>query len=230
MLGKYDEAVAFFNEVIRLNPESVGGICDDKGRALARLGMGDEAIACLDQAFAMRPDTEVLNGTSEVYPAPKMDTEPVGGYNQDLMIRPDTADDLNSKGVALAGHERYEEALVYFEKDLNTNPDNAVVWNNKGVALACLERYEEAVSCYDRSLQIDPHNVTVLVNKGRALAKLKRHNEAVACFDAVLSINPDTAGSLIDEAAGIQARNRAEDVARVRSGAHRRNGGCLPER
>ena len=194
-LGNNDEAVAFFNELI-VNPESVG-VLYDKGRALARLGMGDEAIACLDQAFAMRPYTEVLNGTSEVYPAPKMDTEPVVGYNQDLMIRPDNADDLNSKGVALAGHERYEEALVYFEKDLITNPDNAVVWNNKGVALACLERYEEAVSGYDR-LEIDPLYVTVLVNKGRALAKLKRHNEAVACFDAILSINPDTAGSLSD--------------------------------
>ena len=110
-----------------------------------------------------------------------------------LAINSSDATAWNIRGIALAGLERYDEAVNSFDKALAVDPNNASTWFSRGAALANLERLQEAVDSCDKALAIDPENATAWVNRGFALDKLERCQEAVDSFDRALAIDPNNA-------------------------------------
>ena len=65
-------------------------------------------------------------------------------FDKALITAPDHPFILNSKGVALYGLERYQEAIEYYDKALASQPNDVKVLYNKGLALGDLGRYQES--------------------------------------------------------------------------------------
>jgi tetratricopeptide (TPR) repeat protein len=102
----------------------------------------------------------------------------------------------SSRGFALQGLKRQNEAVASYDRALVLKPDNAQVLVNRGLALEELKRWFEALESYDRALALAPNYVAALLNRANALHALGRFAEALECYDRALVLRPDEAAAL----------------------------------
>ena len=59
----------------------------------------------------------------------------MASYERALAIKPDHAEALNGRGLALQGQKRFEDALASYDKSLTIKPDFAWALYNRGNTL-----------------------------------------------------------------------------------------------
>jgi tetratricopeptide (TPR) repeat protein len=77
-------------------------------------------------------------------------------YDRALTIKPDYAEALNHRGIALFDLKRSEQALYNYDRALTIKPDYAEAFNNRGNTLRAQKRHEQALESYDRAIRIKP--------------------------------------------------------------------------
>jgi Flp pilus assembly protein TadD len=138
MQGRLAEAVAGYQEAIRLVPEFPEA-CNNLGVALYTMDRGDEAIAALRRALALRPDySEAHNNLGNALDGRGALVEAETNYRRAAELSPDYAEALHNLGNVLRSQGRTEEALEYYDRALRLRPDRAEI--HLGRALAWLER------------------------------------------------------------------------------------------
>ncbi len=108
-----------------------------------------------------------------------------------LALRPEDPVFLSSRGVALHGVGRLQDALASFDNAIARKSDYAEAFNNRGAVWRQLGRSETALEDFDSALTIDRNYVNALNNRGNILVALKRFEEALASLDSALSLAPD---------------------------------------
>ena len=97
------------------------------------------------------------------------------GYSNERLVlakKPNNADILNNKGLALNDLRNSSAAITYFDKALAINPNDTNILNNKGLALNDLGNSSEAITYFDKALSIKPDNIIALNNKNKTLVTL----------------------------------------------------------
>jgi Tetratricopeptide repeat len=92
-------------------------------------------------------------------------------------VRPDYAEALTNRGVALEQLARFDEAVEEYDRALAVRPAYAEALYNRGAALVQVARLEEAVEAYDRALAIRPDYVPCQFNKALLLLLIGRFAE-----------------------------------------------------
>lgn len=108
-----------------------------------------------------------------------------------IAIEPRISNTHATRGNALHGLKRYEEATQAYQTALVLDPDAHDVLTNLANALKRLGRFEQALQCYDRALEISPTSIDTHYNRGVALLEKGRHADALRSFDAVLERSKD---------------------------------------
>ncbi|MCJ7443110.1 MAG: tetratricopeptide repeat protein [Methanotrichaceae archaeon] len=100
-----------------------------------------------------------------------------------------------TKGAALAGLERYDEAIVCYNEALKYNIDQIAetVLSKKGLALFYLNRYSESIDCFDKAIALEPNNPHNWIYKANATEKLGKSDEAFACYNNATLADPQNA-------------------------------------
>ena len=129
-----------------------------------------------------------------------------------LQLRPDHAEALSNRGVALAELGRHEEALVSYDRALQLKPGYAEAHNNRGMALWSLNRHEGALASYDHAIKLVPDYAEAHNNRGMALWSLHRHEEALASYDRALELRPSYADAHNNRAAALRDLKRPEEA------------------
>ena len=189
-LGRPDEAVACFDQALKINPRDVEA-WNNKGVAFHALGRSDEAVAYFDEALKIKPrDVKALINKGVALGALGMLDEAVAYYDEALKIKPRDVKAWNNKGYALGALGRSDEAVAYFDEALKINPRDAEAWYNKGYALGALGRPEEAIACLDEVLKINPRDAKAWHSKGIALRNLGHSKEAILAFQKFIEFAP----------------------------------------
>lgn len=105
-------------------------------------------------------------------------------------------EDINYlKGLAYAGLDRHEEALVKFDKYINeitsVNGEDWVdvyAFVNKGLSLAALTQFENAISAYDKAILNYPKCTEAYFHKAMANQKLGNLSEAKKLANLALDL------------------------------------------
>jgi tetratricopeptide (TPR) repeat protein len=117
-------------------------------------------------------------------------------------------------------HDRFADAIRWYEAALALEPKNVDVSTDLGIAHYYMNRPDAALAQFERSLAIDPAHTKTLLNIGIVRASGKRDLEgAVKAWERVIEIAPSSS----EAAAARQA------LAAVRS-AHPATGGGAPQR
>ena len=95
-----------------------------------------------------------------------------------------------SRGCALSGKGKYDEAIAEYTKAIELDPNFAYAYNNRGVAYKNIGQYDLAIADYNRAIELDPNDADYWNNKGVALNKLGRPDEAMECYNKALQIDP----------------------------------------
>jgi tetratricopeptide (TPR) repeat protein len=136
----------------------------------------------------------------------------LASYDRALKVRPDFAEALFNRGLALHALERFEEALASYDRSLTLLPDYSKALFNRGDTLHELKRFEEALRSYDRALTLRPDYAEALCNRGLTLHELKRFEEAVASYDRALTLWPNFAEALSNRGATLHELKRFEEA------------------
>ena len=91
---------------------------------------------------------------------------------------------------ALAGQEKYQDAIQSFGKAIELNPNSAELHFNLGVVLSSAGRLDEAVGSYRQTVALMPKLAVAHFNLGTALQALGRFEEAATSYRKAAKIEP----------------------------------------
>ena len=168
--GKISEAMAHYNEEIRIKPDYAQAH-NNLGVALYSQGQLKEAIAQYNEALMLEPNLPeahyslgvILHNQGKI-------KEAIAHYNEALKIKPIHAQAHNNLGAALYSQGQVKEAIAQYNEALKIKPDNAQAHNNLGVALYSQGQVKEAIAHYNEALKIKPDYTDARNNLAIALA------------------------------------------------------------
>jgi tetratricopeptide (TPR) repeat protein len=175
--------------------------------SLIALGRVDEAVALLDQALVLDPESDrIRRARGDAYLRLRRYTEAAAEYRAALRSTA-SSEVYNNLGLALQHAGRLDEAIVSFRTALSLAPESGQVWLNTARAFVSGERVDDALIAYRGALQFADRPTAAGIHHevGRLLARAGRREEAIMHLEQALAIDPQLA----------EARN---DLARMRAG------------
>ena len=191
--GRLTEAVAAFDEALRIAPRDAG-LHVHHGLALKELGRFEDAAAAFGRAAELQPGlvAATANRGSALLVLRRFE-EALACFEQVLRGDARSVEALNNRGSALFELRRFEEALTSHEAALALRPGHASALNNRGNALRELDRLDEALASFDAALRLQPAFPAAQANRAGVLLALGRVDDALRGFDAALALRPDYA-------------------------------------
>ena len=149
---RYDEAIAFYDEAIKIIP---GNVLLHSNKALVQIQADkmDEAVASINKAIELQPDNERVLQIKKVVDA---SIEKLALEKQNLLIR--QANDLISEGNKLLESDASAALIKFEEANALTDEKQSMVWRQIGRAHAKLNQDTEAVAAFQKAIDLAPDN------------------------------------------------------------------------
>jgi tetratricopeptide (TPR) repeat protein len=153
-LKRYEEALAAFEQAIRLDPNDASTY-HGKGIALGGLKRYEEALAAFEQAIRLDPNNPTYHANKGIalFKLERYE-EALIAYEEAIRLDPNNPDYHANKGDALLSLDPYEEALTAYEQAIRLDPNYARAYNGKSSALFNLNRHEEAEQAFKKVHQL----------------------------------------------------------------------------
>ncbi|HEY5409391.1 MAG TPA: tetratricopeptide repeat protein, partial [Caulobacteraceae bacterium] len=121
-LGRWPEALAGYEAVLRLAPEHLPSL-NNRGIVLARMDRHADALACYEAALAVAPDDPfALNNRGETLQKLMRPQEALASYDAALARAPDFAEAHGNRGHLLAQLGRTDEAVEALQRAIELQP------------------------------------------------------------------------------------------------------------
>jgi protein O-GlcNAc transferase len=123
--GKTSEAVGYYHEAIRIQPDYAMAYYN-LAKALAEQGDAARAVELYRTAVELDPNhVDAHNNLANLLSARGEVEEAISHYERALSLRPDNAATHNNLAWVLEGEGRWNEALLHFQEALRLRPDLA---------------------------------------------------------------------------------------------------------
>jgi tetratricopeptide (TPR) repeat protein len=193
-VGRREDAVEAYEEVLRLRPE-LFEVWVNKAMVLNELGRHEEALASSERALEINPRSEQawltkgvsLSGLERAH-------EALEAYDKVIEINPEVPSAWHNRAKQLDALGNHREATQALDVALHLRPDYGLAHQTKGRELAKAGRHLEAIESYERALTYGsgyPHEDWH--GKGMSLNTLGRHQEALEAIEVALSLEPEYA-------------------------------------
>src|SRR5579885_1181721 len=230
-LGKLQDALAVYEQAIRLDPDYFAAH-HNKGLALLQLRRYEEALAAYEQAIRVyeahaskgkgltQHDDFSLTNTYDqkgiVLRRLGRREEALAAYEQAIHLDPMNGSAHNNKGNVLLDLGRREEALNAYEQAIRLDPVDASAHNNKGDVLLQLGQREEALASLEQAIRLDPKFARPYCHKGKALLQLGRYKEAQVTYEQALCFDPKLVSAIgeayIDQGVALRRLGRLDEA------------------
>ena len=189
--GRLNEAIAHFEEAIRLQP----GYADahyNLGVALDKVpGRAKDAIEQYEATLRLRPDeADAHNNLGNTLASVGREPEAIAQFQEALRLDPKHVEAHYNMGNALAALGRPQDAIAQFQEALRLRPGHIEAHFNLGNALNSVGRTPEAIVQYVEALLLRPDYPEAHYNLGNALNSAGRTREAIAQYEEVLRLQP----------------------------------------
>jgi tetratricopeptide (TPR) repeat protein len=209
-LGRFDEAVKYYNWVIEhLDPEYKKA-WHNKAVVLMMQGEFQKAVKCLDHALEIDPQYEIAHQVREKC-VTQMQAEKLGGASIRLPQHPQAlqfetmAARLGSSGNWTAAARLYEQALSY-------DPGNPSLLVSLGHALFECGRQGEAEASFREAVAQDQAFGLAWLNLARCLLQRQDFQGGLEAADRATQYSPDHAMAWANRAAALFALKRYEEA------------------
>jgi len=187
--GKYDKALEYFNEALKIDPEDIDSLTG-KGMVLLKQQNIKGSIDCFNRVLKINEkDVRALYYKGLALYYDEKYEEAIKYYEEVLKINPKYADAWNGKGFLLFNNGNYEEALKCYNKALEIEPQKSITLMNIGNTMYGMKNYEEAIKCYKKVLEIEPGNKQAWFNQGNVLYIMGKYIESIKCYNRALKID-----------------------------------------
>lgn len=191
------------------------------GETYARLGRGQQARACVDEALSYDPD---LPGARAFLARWWLDRgEPARARRHaERFSRLAPEDPVSSHLLARTymGLQMWDEAIAACRRTIARDPQFVHAYNNLGFAALQLGRNELALQYLEAATELDGVQPFMLNNLGLAYERLARHTDALQAYADAVTMDPSytTAVANRDRMRVVVDREVADEVARILAG------------
>ena len=156
-LQKYDDAIAAYDESIKIAPDNIW-LWNNRGEAYTGMMDYDKAIADFKRAIQLDPNRSFVpwNNLGKAYYQQKEYSEAIAAYNNALTIRPDYLPALIGLGNVQKASRLYDDAANSYNKALEINPDYHEAWYGKGSVAEYLGQNRAARGYYQKAVELKP--------------------------------------------------------------------------
>ncbi len=194
--GRYDEAKAYLNRALELDP-GYGNALNDLGTLAVNEGRYDDAETLLKKALNLnQKDVEALYNLGVVAKSKRRYDEAEAYLKRALDLEPGYVRALNNLGVVAMDQGHNDEAAVWLKKALSLKPDHVNALSNLGKLAMDRGSDDEAMTYLKRALNLDPKCVPAMHNLGLCLMNKEQYEEAQRHFRKALEIDPHYAKSM----------------------------------
>lgn len=136
--------------------------------------------------------------------AAPMDPTTLNGLKAQLNANPNGAAENIELANYLFDHQRFDEALTYYQKALTIQPNNADVLVDAGVCYFNHQNFQEAKDYFNKALQVNPNHPNALYNLGVASAQTGDMQDMLNAWKKLIEVAPEsgpaqTAKQMIDQ-------------------------------
>jgi Flp pilus assembly protein TadD len=152
-LGQLDEALAAYQETLKLNPNK-GGAYTNIGVVYYQKGDLEEAIKQLKKALEVDPqdaETTYMLGAAYVQKQDLIEAEKA--FNRALELNPDLAPAHTGLGNVYLLSKKFDQAVTVLQKATQLQPDSPEAWLALGQAYAALNKKAEASGALNQCVQ-----------------------------------------------------------------------------
>jgi tetratricopeptide (TPR) repeat protein len=168
-----------------------------EGRAAARAGRFQEALAAYEAAIALDPNLGYAHfGRGEALRVLNRLEEALLAFERAIQLSPQDAAPYRHKGYVLNALKRSSEAFSALEYAIRLDPAQAGAYVGIGEALQGIQRPADALAAYDRALALDPRLGDAVIGKGAVLSTLGQYPQALEVYELALSLDPGNAPAI----------------------------------
>ncbi len=204
-LGRFKEALANFDQAVKLAAKPRAMLWRDRGGTLRSLGRYGEALSSFSKALAQQPqDALSMSAKGPLLAVLRRQKRAAMQLcDRALQLDPHLPEAWNSKGVVHSVAGQYAEAQQCYERAIALDSRLDRAWSNRGIALLRQDRVLEAIANFEQALAIAPHRqeawkASAWAHHGRALMKLGRYERAIASCDEALRLQPGYAPAALN--------------------------------
>jgi len=202
---KFDEALKYCEEVIKLAPKATEGY---KLRAQLRWIKEDTkgALADLGEALSINGnDISALLMRSRLYASEKKDAEAKADLDKALRLRPDLPQAIELRSILAAQKKNFADAIADIQTLLQSDPTNGEYRLQLATLYAGDKRPRKAIELITTVIDgiSDEKNAEqkelkgdALRQRGDALLSVGKHAEAVKDYEEALKLEPEDTGVL----------------------------------
>lgn len=192
-MRKFDEAIKYYGEVLKLYPLYEAYI--NKGMSYLMLDQNYKALHCFDKAIELNPlrDEGWINKGYLLYRLHHLSGAEMC-YLEAIKINPRNAYAWLNCGVLLYHLNRQSKALEYNDTVTLLEPNNYKGWFNKGHLYWLFGDKKNAKQCFCKAMELSMDNVSfwshsVFVN---LFLRLESYNEALICARNIVDRAPSS--------------------------------------
>lgn len=187
---RYEQALADFEESIKLNPD-FAPVYNNRGNVLMAMGRVEDAIADFSQAIALAPAYgAAFNNRGNAYVALGQLEKAEADLRRAIALLPSSAAPLNGRGKIAAANQRPFASLRFLNRAILLNRNYPAAYRNRAAALIEVRHYDEALKDLEQAVATADGDVQLLVLRGRVNSYDGKHQAAVQDFSAALQLDP----------------------------------------
>jgi superkiller protein 3 len=191
--GKFEEAIARYREVLKLQPEDAG-IYHLLGQSQAQKGNLEEAIASYQQAIKLNHEHPfwIYKNLGDAQAEKNNLEQAVSAYQKAIELEDNIPHVYDSLAQIEARQGNFENAIVNYRRAIELGLDRSFwTYKNLGEALNKLNRWDEAIAAYKQAMMIDPDRAAfVYCSLGKTYALKGETITAISSYQKALSLSP----------------------------------------
>ncbi len=193
----YDDAIEYYQEAIRLNPdpEWTAIVCHALGAIYAEIKENYEAAeATFNAGVVLDPNNvDIQLSLGDMYMAQGDLDKAIKTYCDAITVEPDNFLSYAKAGLALWEKDYLEESIVAFHKSIEINPNFEIAQNNLGVVyLDGIGDPKCSVEYFKNAIDINPNYTLAYYNLGRAYQVLGDKALSAEYYQMTLDLNKIT--------------------------------------
>ncbi len=201
--GDFDEAIAVFQDVVRLRPKGAISPLISLGVLLEQVGRKDEgaraleaAVAASREAIRLRPDDFYAHGDLglALRAQGKLD-DAIAAHRVATRLNPGSSWAHFHVGDALRSQGNEDDAIAAYRASIRLKPDDYWSHVHLGDALRAQGKLDDAIATYRVAIGLEPENYLAHFNLAFTLYRLGKLDEAIAAYGVVIRLGPDQAGA-----------------------------------
>ncbi len=187
--GELDNALADFNECIRLNPAWAENYIA-RGMVWHYKKEYDKAIADYTEATRLDPKyVHAYYNRGAAWSNKKDYDKAIADFTEAIRLDPKFVFAFRNRGKAWSNKKEYDKAIADYTEAIRLDPKYVSAYNNRGIAWRDKKEYEKAIADYTEALRLDPKYVDAYDSRGLAWHLMKKYDKAIADFDESLKLD-----------------------------------------